>query len=200
MTNNNNSLDILKMEYQSCRNKLDDLDNFLKDLRLKGITIVTGFITGNGLLLKFECLDLTILVSFVTIMLTLNLWVYDHKYNMFLVGTAERAQQIENRLQVEINGSEEGVKMLTNKLSEVYRTLPAHIAITAPVTYSLLGFIELGIFLYSFFLKGDLWLLIVASIVSIFFIYIIFHLWYLRKKAEPWFKWPTLPKLFGRKK
>jgi len=38
--NIDNSLDILKMEYQSCRSKIDDLDNLLKDLRFKGITIV----------------------------------------------------------------------------------------------------------------------------------------------------------------
>ena len=52
MTITDKSLDILKMEYQVCRNKIDDLDNLLKDLRFKGITIVTGFIAGNGLLLK----------------------------------------------------------------------------------------------------------------------------------------------------
>ncbi len=265
--NIDNSLDILKMEYQSCRNKIDDLDNLLKDLRFKGITIVTGFIAGNGLLLKLEYLDVTIVVSFFTIMLILQVWGYDHKYNMFLVGTVERAQEIEDRLQEMISDIREWysfsidrdaqledefdkeiiskkledefktkkeiilsrnaslekekdnkwkitdggeiyiikkedeklniyreVKMLSHKLSDVYRKLPGHIAITSSFLYTLLGFTGLGILLYSTYLKEIPWLSVLIMFISIVYIFLMLYMWYLRNKAESWFKWPALPR------
>jgi len=265
--NIDNSLDILKMEYQSCRSKIDDLDNLLKDLRFKGITIVTGFIAGNGLLLKLEYLDVTIVVSFFTIMLILQVWGYDHKYNMFLVGTVERAQEIEDRLQEMIRDIREWysfsidkdaqleyefdketiskkledefktkkeiilsrnaslekekdnkwkitdggeiyiikkedeklniyreVKMLSHKLSDVYRKLPGHIAITSSFLYTLLGFTGLGILLYSTYLKEIPWLSVLIMFISIVYIFLMLYMWYLRNKAESWFKWPALPK------
>ena len=264
--NIDNSLDVLKMEYQICRNKIDDLDNLLKDLRFKGIAIVTGFIAGNGLLLKLEYLDVTIVVSLFTILLILLLWGYDHKYNMFLVGTVERAHEIENRLQEEIirdigkwnysfsidaqlendlreniiskklkdafktkkeiilsrNASLEKekdnkwkitdgeeiyiikkedeklniyseVKMLSHKLSDVYRKLPGHIAITSSFLYTLLGFTGLGLLLYSTYLKEIPWLFVLIMSISIVYIFLMLYMWYLRNKAESWFKWPTLP-------
>ena len=264
MTNINNSLDILKMEYQSCRNKIDDLDNFLRDLRFKGITIVTGFIAGNGLLLKLEYLDVTIIVSFFTIMLILLVWGYDHKYNLFLVGTVERAQEIEDKLQEMIRDIRElylfsidkdvqlefefesgiisnkceyefknkkeiiipnaslekednkwkitdgeeiyiikkedeklniyrEVKMLSHKLSDVYRKLPGHIAITSSFLYTLLGFSGLGILLYSTYLKDIPWLSVLIMFISIVYIFMMLYMWYLRNKAESWFNWPTSP-------
>jgi len=255
------------MEYQSCRSKIDDLDNLLKDLRFKGITIVTGFIAGNGLLLKLEYLDVTIVVSFFTIMLILQVWGYDHKYNMFLVGTVERAQEIEDRLQEMIRDIREWysfsidkdaqleyefdketiskkledefktkkeiilsrnaslekekdnkwkitdggeiyiikkedeklniyreVKMLSHKLSDVYRKLPGHIAITSSFLYTLLGFTGLGILLYSTYLKEIPWLSVLIMFISIVYIFLMLYMWYLRNKAESWFKWPALPK------
>ena len=263
MTNINNSLDILKMEYQSCRNKIDDLDNFLRDLRFKGITIVTGFIAGNGLLLKFEYLDVTIIVSFFTIMLILLVWGYDHKYNLFLVGTVERSQEIEDKLQemirdirelylfsidkdvqLELDSKDENilqklesefktkkgiilsntslekeehnkwkitdgeeiyiikkedeklniyreVKMLSHKLSDVYRKLPGYIAITSSFLYTLLGFSGLGILLYSTYLKDIPLLSVLIMFISILYIFMMLYMWYLRNKAECWYNWPT---------
>lgn len=281
MTITDKSLDILKMEYQVCRNKIDDLDNLLKDLRFKGITIVTGFIAGNGLLLKSGYLDVTILVSFFTILLILQVWIYDHKYSVFLVGTVERAQEIENRLQEIIRGdikkyyysfsidrdtelendlngknvsqklehefkTKKGiilsknaslkkdndntwkitdkeeiyiinndntgkitdrdeiyiikkednmlnvyreVKMLSHKLSEVYRKLPGHVAITSSFLYTLLGITAGGILLYSAYLK-QIFPLVGIIVISIIFIFPMLYMWHLRYKVEPWFKQP----------
>ena len=265
MTNIDNSLDILKMEYQICRNKIDDLDNLLKDLRFKGIAIVTGFIAGNGLLLKLEYLDVTILISLFIIMLILQVWRYDHKYSVFLVGTVKRAQEIEDRLQEKVRGIREWsfsmdsnkqletdldnktiseklmrefktkkitlssnaslqkekdnkwkitdgeeiyiikiikkdekldiyreVKMLSHTLSDVYRKLPGHTAITSSSLYTLLSIIGLGILLYSTYLKEILWLFVPVIFISIIFIFLMLRMWHLRGKLEPWFKEPLV--------
>jgi hypothetical protein len=192
MSERSETLDILKMEYQSCRNKVDDLDNFLKDIRFKGITIITGFIGGIGLMFNLEYFDATIIMSISTILLIFHLWRYDHKYSMFLVGAVKRAQEIEDRLEKIVG--DVGGKMLSHVLSDVYRKLPGHVAIISSSLYSLLSIIGLGILLFSAHLKQIsllFWLIIVLSII---FILLILHMWYLRNKAEDWFKWPTLPK------
>lgn len=273
MTPTNDSRDILKLEYQTCRNKIDDLDNLLKDLRFRGIAILTGFIVGNSLLLDADYLNATLITSLLTIMLILQLWRYDHKYTMFLVGAVERAQEIENRLQdlvrackewylFSIDGEQhleneldkekvpkelsdefkkkkekdtcceedaqkdspeewrvirkrddttwcvtdgkriyvlrkEGallnvyreVKMLSGKLSDVYRALPGHIAITASFLYTLLTLIGLGILLYSLHQKHVPG--IVMAFTAGFFILQVGQMWYVRIKAEEWIKFPS---------
>ena len=82
------------------------------------------------------------------------------------------------------------VKMLSHKLSDVYRKLPVHIAITSSFLYTLLGFTGLGILLYSTYLKDIPLLSVLIMFISIVYILMMFYMWYLRNKAESWFKWP----------
>lgn len=190
MSNIDNSLDILKMEYQVCRNKIDDLDNFLKEIRFKGITINTGFIGGTGSLLNLGYWDAAIILSIATILLIFHLWVYDHKYSIFLVGAVKRAKYIEKRLEEKI--SEDGGKrigrMLSQSLSEEYIGLPSGVANISSSLYSLLIIIGLGILLYSTYLKQIFWLSVLIGLISIIFIFIMFYLWHLRAKVEPRFR------------
>ena len=186
--NIDNSLDILKMEYQVCRSKIDDFDNFLKDIRFKGVSIIIGLISGNGVLLNLEYLEANIIVSISIILLITQLWKYDHKYNMFFIAAVERAREIETKFQemMPANGTK---NMLSHKLTEEYRKLPKNIAITSTTLYSLLIIIDLGILIYSTFpyWKENLWLSVLPIIlisIIIMSILLIIYMWHLRKDAE----------------
>lgn len=297
------SWDLLKEEYQICRNKIDDLDNFLKDIRFKGITVITCLIAGDGVLFNMTYYEANIIVSISTILLILELWKYDHKYNMFLVGAVQRAQEIEDKLQERLledigkvclalsidrfpelenklnggdlpkelrglfkascsaesegdgnkkticqklrdmfktkkrfihskNASEKdqvkvsvlernikwkiidekniyiikkdkgmlntyrGVKMISYRLTDVYRKLPGDIAITSSSFYGVLFLIVLGILLYSthlFYstpLNVSAWIYVPIIIMSIIFIILALNLWCLRNEAEDLFRSP----------
>lgn len=191
MSKEDNSLSVLKLEYQACRSKIDDMDNFLKDIRFKGVTIVTGFIGVIGSLISWRLLDAAIIMSIPTIFLIFHLWTYDHKYNMILLVAVIRAEEIETEL-----GNKGGKgEMLSFKASKLYRILPKYIRDISSPLYTLLSIMGLGILIYLAFLKQNIWISALITLIFIISVSLISYLWKYRRKIEKYFKDPSTLKL-----
>ncbi|UCH89794.1 MAG: hypothetical protein JSV49_03875 [Thermoplasmata archaeon] len=189
LTLEDKKLEILKMEYQICRNKIDDLDNVLKDIRFQGISVITGFTGAIGFLFSYEYYAVTILLSLFTLCLIAIIWCYDHKFFMFLLSVSERVSELEMRFR---DYNYDGENMISIKIASTYDKLDARSTHAATLMYIL--FIITIDCLMGYYLVINIleslntpftFILLSALIISIIFasIYFMHKMWEKREQA-----------------
>lgn len=189
-TQNEDPIGILKLEYQMCRNKIDDIDKILKDIRFQGITVTTGFTGAVGLLFNLKYWAATLIVSIFVICLIFILWGYDHKYFMFQLGVVKRAQELEEKVFGRHFGFD-GKKMISHVLTDEYRKLPVHTNFTSAIIYTLFIIVVLVIMIISSSNMEQMSFIypLILLITFLFSVYMIW-MWYLRWEAEKRGKMP----------
>jgi len=176
--NKNNDFEILKMEYEIYRKKIDQLEELLKDLRFKGISVVTGFTGAVGFLFNFEYWQVAFVLSILTMCLIILIWGYDLRFFNFQIASARNAVELEEK--IAHKSREMNVRvMITYTITKIEHDLKPISAYTGAIMYSIfIGTLVILIILYS---RIPFLILLITSGI---FLGIMFKMWHLRFRAQ----------------